>query len=183
MKERRGEPSSRRFERGSARACGSRARFRRHARRDVVFEDIGWHPYWSPQSPRSRRGGAVAGVELFELPRASADGTPLFRLRVEPLGDALQVEGVSALTHTTGLSSPGNLASGGHASKATRQMPHTSSLSPAFHVQTPTACHLRMFTTRPVLLSVAADIAPVTCAPRCARPRGSETRNSSSSTS
>eukprot|EP00879_Flechtneria_rotunda_P003547 GHRR01003781.1.p1 GENE.GHRR01003781.1~~GHRR01003781.1.p1 ORF type:complete len:103 (-),score=0.41 GHRR01003781.1:353-661(-) len=40
--------------------------------------------------------------------------------------------------HTTGLSSPGNLLSGGHPSKGFLQMPHRS--SPASHVHTPTAC-------------------------------------------
>ena len=32
----------------------------------------------------------------FEFPRSPANGTPLFAVRVEPLGDALQVEGVPA---------------------------------------------------------------------------------------
>ena len=102
MKERRGNHPRDDSSEGARARCGSRARFRRHARHDFVAT---WYSKISVGTPtgrlsrRDRAGaGAVAGVELFELPRASADGTPLFRLRVEPLGDALQVEGVSALT-------------------------------------------------------------------------------------
>ena len=62
MKERRGNRPREDSSEGVRARCGSRARFRRHARRDVVFEDIGWHPYWSPQSPRSRRGGGPSLV-------------------------------------------------------------------------------------------------------------------------
>ena len=40
--------------------------------------------------------------------------------------------------HTTGLSSPGYLPSGGHPSKGMRHMPQTS--SPASHVHAATAC-------------------------------------------
>lgn len=36
-----------------------------------------------------RRQVPFPRVELFELPRAAADGAALLRLRVEPLGDAL----------------------------------------------------------------------------------------------
>lgn len=47
--------------------------------------------------------------------------------------------------HTTGASSPGNLASGGQPSKAVRQMPQTS--SPAFQVHDATACQDTMRTS------------------------------------
>lgn len=56
--------------------------------------------------------------------------------------------------HTTGLSSPGNLLSGGQPSKGLRQMPHMS--SPASHVHTPTACHFLIST-----LKVLAELVEV----------------------
>lgn len=44
-----------------------------------------------------RRRVPFPRVELFEFPGPAADGAPLLPLRVEPLGDALQVKGVPAL--------------------------------------------------------------------------------------
>lgn len=48
--------------------------------------------------------------------------------------------------HTTGLSSPGYLASGGQPSKGILQMPQTS--SPAFQVHVATACQCFTFTSK-----------------------------------
>lgn len=48
--------------------------------------------------------------------------------------------------HTTGQSSPGNLASGEQESNTFRQIPHTS--SPAFHVQDATALHSLISTSK-----------------------------------
>jgi len=48
--------------------------------------------------------------------------------------------------HTHGLSSPGYLASGGHASYCALQMPHTS--SPASQVQAATPCHCTTLTEK-----------------------------------
>ena len=85
--------------------------------------------------------------------------------------------------HTTGLSSPGYLPSGGQPSKFMRQMPHTSSPawqrglrrwrawrgaclcgawpsclarlhSPAPHVQAATACHFLIFTSNADMQSI-----------------------------
>ena len=74
--------------------------------------------------------------------------------------------------HTTGLSSPGNWASGGHASYGARQIPHTS--SPASQVQHPTALHFVTCTSKLITPLCSHPCRPFSssCAPyvrpRCA---------------
>ena len=107
----------------------------------------GWqgdvHTRWpGTAAPRRPVGGRAGGRQAGRAASRPGVSAPTSH---RPAAPTCRWKAWAHLPHTTGLSSPGILPSGGQPSKGLRQMPHTS--SPASQVQAATACQRRMDTS------------------------------------